>query len=69
MALDGVGGNPSVNHNGGYKLDTAKYGQDSWQASIFNALDASDGNVTGELTQEQYKQFQEKVLTEGRARL
>lgn len=70
MSLDGVGGNSSVNNNnGGYRLDTARYGQDSWQASIFNAIDASDGNVTGELTQEQYKRFQEKVLTEGRVRL
>lgn len=59
MAIEGVGGNNPVNKK--HTMESLNIKKDSYEASIFNEIDESDGNVDGYLTDNQYFVYKTKI--------
>ena len=58
MSMKVDGGNNEYNPQK-YTMESLNIQQGTYEASLFQKIDASDGKVDGSLTQEQYQQYSE----------
>ena len=61
MALEGIGGGKPINDGKIFTMDSLGIKQGTNEASIFNKIDSSDGNVDGFLSETQYFEYMKEV--------